>query len=103
MKAAGVKIINSIPGLKVHAKIALVKRFEEGNMNSYSLLATGNFNETTSKFYTDHVFFTSAKEFSDELQQLFLYLQSRLQPEEVEEIKTKAFADLAVQHGEAFQ
>jgi len=89
MKAAGVKIINSIPGLKVHAKIALVKRYEEGNMNNYSLLATGNFNETTGRFYTDHVFFTSAKEFSDELQQLFLYLQSRLQPEEVEKLKLK--------------
>src|SRR6188474_896798 len=89
MKAAGVKIINSIPGLKVHAKIALVKRYEDGNMNNYSLLATGNFNETTGRFYTDHVFFTSAKEFSDELQQLFLYLQSRLQPEEVEKLKLK--------------
>src|SRR5436190_4222476 len=89
MKSAGVKIINSIPGLKVHAKIALVKRYEEGKMNNYSLLATGNFNETTGRFYTDHVFFTSAKEFSDELQQLFLYLQSRLQPEEVEKLKLK--------------
>ncbi len=82
MKAAGVKIINSIPGLKVHAKIALVKRFDEGKMRHYSLLATGNFNETTGRFYTDHVFFTSKKEFSDDLQQLFFYLQSRLQPEQ---------------------
>ena len=89
MKSAGVRIINSIPGLKVHAKIALVKRFEEGNMNHYSLLATGNFNETTGKFYTDHVFFTLKREFSDELQQLFLYLQSRLQPDEVEKLRLK--------------
>ncbi|HEX6846105.1 MAG TPA: polyphosphate kinase 1 [Chitinophagaceae bacterium] len=89
MKAAGVKIINSIPGLKVHAKIALVKRFEDGRMTNYSLLATGNFNETTGRFYTDHVFFTLSKEFSDELLQLFLYLQSRLQPEEVDKLKLK--------------
>ena len=46
------------------------------------MLATGNFNETTGRFYTDHVFFTSKKEFSDDLQQLFFYLQSRLQPEQ---------------------
>jgi len=89
MKAAGVKIINSIPGLKVHAKIALVNRFEDGNMNRYSLLATGNFNETTGRFYTDHVFFTSKKEFSDDLQQLFIYLQSRLQPEQFGKISFK--------------
>ncbi len=82
MKTAGVKIINSIPGLKVHAKIALVRRLEDGKMNHYSLLATGNFNETTGRFYTDHVFFTSKKEFSDDLQKLFFYLQSRLQPEQ---------------------
>ena len=87
MKAAGVKIINSIPGLKVHAKIALVKRFEDGDMLNYSLLATGNFNETTGRFYTDHVFFTLNKEFSAELQMLFLYLQSGLQPDEVSKLK----------------
>ena len=89
MKAAGVKIINSIPGLKVHAKIALVKRYEEGILNHYSLLATGNFNETTGRFYTDHVFFTNKKQFSDELQQLFSYLQSRLQPQEFGKINFK--------------
>jgi polyphosphate kinase len=89
MKEAGVKIINSIPGLKVHAKIALVSRGEEKEMNYYSLLATGNFNETTGRFYTDHVFFTSKKEFSIELQQLFLYLQSRQQPEEYGKITFK--------------
>ncbi len=89
MKEAGVKIINSIPGLKVHAKIALVRRAEENEMNYYSLLATGNFNETTGRFYTDHVFFTSKKEFSIELQQLFLYLQSRLQPQEFGKITFK--------------
>ena len=58
-------------------------------MNHYSLLATGNFNETTGRFYTDHVFFTSKKEFSDDLQQLFFYLQSRLQPEQFGKISFK--------------
>lgn len=89
MKEAGVKIINSIPGLKVHAKIALIKRAEQDDMSYYSLLATGNFNETTGRFYTDHVFFTSKKEFSIELQQLFLYLQSRQQPQEYGKITFK--------------
>src|SRR5258705_9929291 len=82
MKAAGIKIINSIPGLKVHAKVALVKRMEQKRLQEYSFMATGNFNEATGRFYTDHVFFTTNKEFSDQLQQLCLYLQSRLQPEQ---------------------
>ncbi len=80
MKAAGIKIINSIPGLKVHAKIALVKRQEQKQWQHYSFMATGNFNEATGRFYTDHVFFTAHTEFSAELETLFEYLQSRMQP-----------------------
>lgn len=82
MKAAGIKIINSIPGLKVHAKAALVKREEDKQVKHYSFLATGNFNEATGRFYTDHVFFTTRKEFGKELEWLFEYLQSRKQPAE---------------------
>jgi len=80
MKAAGIKIINSIPGLKVHAKVALVKRWENKKMIDYSFMATGNFNEATGRFYTDHVLFTSNPVFSEELEMLFAYLQSRTQP-----------------------
>ena len=80
MKAAGIKIINSIPGLKVHAKVALVKRWENKKMIDYSFMATGNFNEATGRFYTDHVLFTSNPVFSEELEMLFDYLQSRTQP-----------------------
>lgn len=80
MKAAGIKIINSIPGLKVHAKVALVKRQEEKQWQHYSFMATGNFNEATGRFYTDHVYFTSRPEFGNELEMLFEYLQWRMQP-----------------------
>jgi len=80
MKAAGIRIINSIPGLKVHAKVALVKRIENKEWKNYSFMATGNFNEATGRFYTDHVLFTSNKEFGIELEWLFDYLQSRKQP-----------------------
>lgn len=89
MKAAGIRIINSIPGLKVHAKIALVRREEDKKVEYYSFLATGNFNEATSRFYTDHVFFTANNEFSRELEQLFYYLQSRMQPEMYSKLKFK--------------
>ncbi|HEX6192464.1 MAG TPA: polyphosphate kinase 1 [Chitinophagaceae bacterium] len=80
MKAAGIKIIYSIPGLKVHAKVALVKRWENDQWQHYSFMATGNLNEVTGRFYTDHVFFTTNKELSADLEKLFDYLQSRTQP-----------------------
>jgi len=59
MRKAGVKIIYSIPGMKVHAKVALVKRNQDGLLQSYGLVGTGNFNEVTAKFYTDHILLTS--------------------------------------------
>ena len=80
MKAAGIRIIYSIPGLKVHAKVALVKRWENDQWQHYSFMATGNLNEVTGRFYTDHVFFTTNKELSADLERLFDYLQSRTQP-----------------------
>lgn len=80
MKAAGIRIINSIPGLKVHAKVALVRRLEGKTWKHYSFLATGNFNESTGRFYTDHVLFTTHPEFGLELEQLFTYLLSKTEP-----------------------
>lgn len=89
MKAAGIRIINSIPRLKVHAKVALVKRWENKAWQNYSFMATGNFNESTGRFYTDHVFFSANKEFSLELEWLFDYLQSRKQPADYMKIPFK--------------
>jgi polyphosphate kinase len=89
MKAAGVKIINSIPRLKVHAKVALVKRTESQQPKAYSFMATGNFNESTGRFYTDHVMFTVNPDFGKELDMLFEYLQSRKQPGEYGKIPFK--------------
>lgn len=80
MKAAGVKIIYSIPGLKVHAKIALVKRQRGLQWDYTGLMATGNFNESTARFYTDHVLLTAHTGITQEMELLFLYLQSREQP-----------------------
>ncbi|SEV97390.1 polyphosphate kinase 1 [Chitinophaga arvensicola] len=80
MKDAGVKLIYSIPGMKVHAKTALVKRNRGYQWDYCGLIATGNFNESTARFYTDHVLFTSHKDITREMELLFLYLQSREQP-----------------------
>lgn len=81
MKSAGIKIISSIPTLKVHAKVAMLRREESGHLVDYCYLGTGNFNELTGKFYTDHGFFTASKAIGQELGLLFSYLLSGKQPE----------------------
>lgn len=80
MKAAGIKIISSIPTLKVHAKVAMLRREEKGALVDFCYLGTGNFNELTGKFYTDHGFFTASKAIGQELELLFNYLLSGKQP-----------------------
>ena len=80
MKEAGIKLIYSIPGLKVHAKVALVKKVSGGVTSYAGLLATGNLNESTARFYTDHVLLTSNQVLMLEMEQLFAFLVKRERP-----------------------
>ena len=50
---AGAQIIYGVAGLKTHAKVCLVMRRESGHMTRYMHFGTGNYNEATSKLYTD--------------------------------------------------
>lgn len=85
MKDAGIKMIYSLPHIKVHSKIALVKKGEGKEALNYAILSTGNFNEVTAQFYTDHLLMTSDLAIIDELVQLFKFLQS----EQKEQAKPK--------------
>lgn len=89
MKKAGVIIIYSIPGMKVHAKTALIKRVVNKRVRYTGLMATGNFNESTARFYTDHVLLTSDKRLMQELETLFLFLQHRASPEHFNDLHFK--------------
>ncbi len=78
MEKAGIAIIYSIPGLKVHAKVALViKKDLDGKKRRYAYLATGNFNEKTAAVYADHGLFTTHKEITKELESLFTFFKTR--------------------------
>lgn len=74
MKNAGINLKYSDPKIKVHSKIGLVKKKVAGKSVSFTILSTGNFNESTAKFYTDHVLLTSKPEIADEIQTLFEFL-----------------------------
>lgn len=80
MRAAGIRIIYSNNALKVHAKIALVKR-KHPTIPYLGLLATGNLNESTARFYTDHILLTAHQPMLLEMQQLFIFLSKRKRPD----------------------
>ncbi len=87
MKNAGVKIIYSLPELKVHSKIALVRKKRGAGKQSFAVLSTGNFNEITAQFYTDHVLLTTDKQIVDELLKLFKFLGTKVLPGKKNQLK----------------
>jgi polyphosphate kinase len=87
MKAAGVEISYSVTALKVHAKIALVKRKIDLRTIYTGLFATGNFNETTANFYTDHILMTAHQGMLREMELVFIFLAKRIKPTNTELIK----------------
>ena len=77
MQKAGIHIIYSMKGLKVHAKVALVlRRHKDGKpKKSFAYISTGNFNEKTATLYADSALFTSNPQIVKDLHQLFLVLK----------------------------
>lgn len=80
MQKAGIHIIYSMKGLKVHAKVALVlRRRKDGkSKRSFAYISTGNFNEKTATVYADTALFTSNPEIVEDLHRLFLVLRKEL-------------------------
>lgn len=81
MEQAGIRIIYSIPGLKVHAKVAVILRrdTEEGlKRRDYAYLSTGNFNEKTAKIYSDMALLTSNSELITDINKVFAVLEGKL-------------------------
>ncbi len=80
MKEAGVKVIFSAPGLKMHAKIALVKRKAKKGWERFAYLGTGGFYRLTARKITDHTLLTSDRELCNELELLFAYMATGEEP-----------------------
>ncbi len=70
----GVHVIYGMRGLKTHSKVTLVVRSEKGDLRRYVHLATGNYNPTTSRIYTDLGLLTSDPEIGEDASDLFNFL-----------------------------
>ena len=76
LEAAGVKVHYSIPGIKVHAKIATVIKQTPDGQKTYCYLSTGNFHEKTANVYSDFGIFTSDSRITKDAIKLFNFLES---------------------------
>lgn len=74
LEEEGAHMLESVPGLKVHAKLCLITRKEGKKQSRYAIVGTGNFNESTAKIYSDHALFTANKAITREVAHVFEFL-----------------------------
>ncbi len=74
LEQSGIHVVYGIIGFKTHTKISLIIRKEKGRLRNYFHIGTGNYNSTTSKFYTDLGLLSTDTEIASDLTELFNYL-----------------------------
>ncbi len=78
MEKAGIKVLYSIPLIKVHTKLCLITRKEEEKEKRYAYFSTGNLNEKTAGLYCDIALLTSDSRLTEEAFYIFFALEQRL-------------------------
>ncbi len=74
----GVKVLDVMQGMKVHAKMIVITAKKNGKEKIYSIIGTGNPNEDTAKIYTDKQLLTSNKEIGKEAIKVFQLIENPL-------------------------
>lgn len=77
MQEEGIDILPNIPGYKVHGKLLLIRRREEGQNRYYGIIGTGNPNENTSKIYADEHLLTADERITGEINKVFHFLEGK--------------------------
>ncbi len=77
LQEEGVKVIQNIPGYKVHCKLILIRR-KENNLNVYyAAIGTGNLNEITAKIYVDEHLLTANKKIVSDVNKVFHLFEAK--------------------------
>lgn len=77
---AGVHVIFSAPGLKIHAKLFIISRLEQNEIIRYAHIGTGNFNEKTARLYTDYSLLTANQQITNEVRRVFNFIENPYRP-----------------------
>ncbi len=91
LEAHGARVIYSYPGIKVHSKILFIEREDGENTKAFAYIGTGNFNEKTSKIYTDFGLLTADKKLTRELAQVFQLLEREIIIPRVKQLMVSPF------------
>lgn len=91
LQSEGIKVLSTIPGTKVHAKTILVRRKEDGIDKYYSLIGTGNFNESTAAIYSDITLLTANQIIGHDIKKFFYQIESKYLIVKYDKIKVAPF------------
>ena len=92
MEEAGVHVVHGFPDLKIHAKMTLVIRREQGGLRRYVHVGTGNYNASTARIYEDIGLFTADEEISADVADLFNYVTGFGRPQRFRKLLVAPFA-----------
>lgn len=72
----GVKVLFGVPGMKVHAKLCVIKKRLGNKTVQFGFVSTGNLNENTAKIYGDHCLLTTNRNIMADINRIFSYLEN---------------------------
>ena len=75
LEEEGVRVLISLPNMKVHAKVCIIKKRTNGRSFHYGFVSTGNLNEKTANVYGDHCLLTANRAIMADVNRLFIYLE----------------------------
>ncbi len=86
LEKVGVHVVYGLPNHKIHCKACLVVRQEREGIRRYCHLGTGNYNERTSRIYSDLGLLTARPELGEDLANLFNMLTGYTRPPRFHEL-----------------
>jgi polyphosphate kinase len=75
LQEEGAHVINGIPGLKIHCKLAWIQRKEKNGLRNYAYIGTGNFHEGTARVYADKGLMTADPQIANDVANMFEFFK----------------------------
>ena len=110
LEDAGCHVIYGLDGYKVHSKLCQIMKKKDGNVEYYSQIGTGNYNEKTARLYTDLSLMTADPKIGMEAARVFQALAMGETVEDMEYLlvaprclqnKVLAMIDEEIEHAKA--
>ncbi|MCP2040093.1 polyphosphate kinase [Neisseria sp. HSC-16F19] len=91
LEAVGAHVVYGVFGYKIHAKMVLIVRREEGQLKRYAHLGTGNYHQGTSRIYTDFGLMTADEGITADVNTVFMEITGLGQPNRLHKLAQSPF------------